>query len=63
MSYHRLQHVQEELRPVLLGRSGQLRVGQQCLALGNPFGAFLHCMCMAACMSIIAAVCLLAFGS
>ena len=30
--------LQEELRPVLLGRSGQLRVGQQCLALGNPFG-------------------------
>jgi S1-C subfamily serine protease len=26
------------LRPVALGESGRLRVGQQVLAIGNPFG-------------------------
>ena len=30
--------VQEKLRPVRLGNSDGLRVGQQCLAIGNPFG-------------------------
>lgn len=28
----------ELLRPVNLGQSSKLRVGQRCLAIGNPFG-------------------------
>jgi S1-C subfamily serine protease len=27
-----------ELRPLMLGQSSSLKVGQQCLAIGNPFG-------------------------
>lgn len=27
-----------DLQPVLLGSSADVRVGQQCLAIGNPFG-------------------------
>ncbi len=34
----RISAPKEALRPARLGQSGQLRVGQQVLAIGNPFG-------------------------
>jgi len=34
----RLLTAQELLRPIVRGKSEELRVGQQCLAIGNPFG-------------------------
>ena len=34
----RINAARELLRPMALGTSGNLRVGQQVLAIGNPFG-------------------------
>jgi len=39
----------DQLQPISLGESGSVRVGQQVLSIGNPFGAFDHTLTTGEC--------------